>query len=80
MIIRRRILVLAALLGLAWGCGTQRTSFPNQLHAADGTPIRFEDLQAIVTDNQLTDDEKRQQMRDLGIEDEQLIDALLGTS
>ena len=79
MILRRRMLVLAALLGLASGCGAQPASFPNQLRAADGTPVRLEDVQAIVTDDQLTDDEKRQRMRDLGLEDEQLIDALLGT-
>lgn len=81
MIVRRRILVAIALLVLAVGCWTQPSpSFPNLLRAADGTPILLEDVEAIVTDVQLTADEKRQQLRDLGIEDEELIIALLGAS
>lgn len=57
-------------------CGSTATTFPNQLRDADGRPILLDDVQAIVDDD-LADDEKREQLHDLGIEDEELIDALL---
>jgi len=44
---------------------------------AGGETIVAEDVNAIVADPNLSDDEKRAALRDLGIEDEKLIDALL---
>ncbi|RME39049.1 MAG: hypothetical protein D6788_06245 [Planctomycetota bacterium] len=42
-----------------------------------GQPIYLDDVEAIVRNPDLTEDEKRRQLRDLGIQDEKLIDALL---
>ena len=72
-----RVVLLAGLAGLA-GCGSGApTTFPNQLVTADGRAILLDEVKAIVNNNDLTDDEKRAQLRELGIEDEKLIDALL---
>ncbi len=65
-----------AAAGLA-GCGSVATRFPQQLVNSDGQPILLDDVRDIVEDDGLSDDEKRGQIRDLGIEDEELIDALL---
>ena len=68
----------AVLLAGVAGCGSgAQTIFPNQLLDADGQPIVLDDVETIVNDSDLTDDEKRQQLRELGIEDEEVIDALL---
>ena len=72
-----RILRAVLLVGLA-GCGSLApTMFPNQLVGADGRPIVLDDVETIVNDTGLSDDQKREQLRELGIEDEELIDALL---
>ena len=68
------VVLLAGLAGCESGA---TTTFPNQLVAADGPPIVLDDVEAIVNDTDLSDDEKREQLRELGIEDEELIDALL---
>ena len=63
---------------LVAGCGINvTTNFPHRLIGADGQPFVLEDLEEIANDPNLTDDEKREQFRELGIEDEELIDALL---
>lgn len=70
----------AALLGIACSlsaCGVANTNFPNRLIGSHGEEIVLDDVEAIVNDDELTDDEKRDELRDLGIEDELLIDALL---
>ncbi len=62
-----------------FGCGSAAVlDFPARLVGAEGQVIVLEDLEAIATDPNLDDDAKRQQFRDLGIEDEDLISALLG--
>ena len=67
---------LAALF--AWGCGAAiTTEFPNRLIGADGQEIILEDVTAIINEPDLTDDQRRSQLRELGIEDEALIEALL---
>lgn len=59
-------------------CGfPPRTDFPNRLVGADGQEFVLEDLEEIANDPQLTTEQRRQAFRDLGIEDEELIDALL---
>jgi len=71
---------IGVLLGL-WmvGCGTTVPSdFPNRLIGADGQQFEVEDLTQIANDLDLDEAGKRQALRDLGIEDEELIDALLG--
>jgi hypothetical protein len=47
------------------------------LRNADGLTIRLAAIDAILEDEALSDDQKRQQLQDLGIEDELLIDALI---
>ena len=69
--------MLAMPLCLAAGCGSGGVEYANRLIGADGQLFSVEDLEAIANDADLTDDEKRQAFRDLGIEDEKLIDALL---
>jgi len=60
------------------GCGRPpSTDFPNRLVGADGQEITLDDITAITDDPDLSTDEKRQALRDLGIEDEQLIDVFL---
>lgn len=60
------------------GCGTvSNTNYPSALTAPDGNPILFDDVSRIITDEDLSEDEKRDALRELGIEDERLIDALL---
>lgn len=81
---RRMLVAMRPLLGLAIaavvcnGCGVARTDFPNRLIGANGQLFTLEDLEAIANNARLTTDEKREAFRDLGIEDEELIDALLG--
>jgi len=77
---KRSTMLLAGTLSCAAmiGCGNTPQVYPTQLLRADGSPIYVEDLQAIVDDNTLTDDEKAQRIRELGIEDEELIRAILG--
>ena len=75
-ILRNGFLGLA--LSLAAGCGSGApATFPHQLLAADGHAILLDDVKAIVNNDDLTDDDKRAQLRALGIDDEKLIDALL---
>ena len=73
-----KCLLVAALLLLGGSCGTNVATFPAQILGADGTPIYLEELRAIVDDVALSADEQRQGIRDLGIEDEELITAILG--
>ena len=61
------------------GCGSVSPGpFPARLVGADGQLFTVEDLEAIADDSDLTTEEKRESYRALGIEDEVLIDALLG--
>jgi hypothetical protein len=62
----------------ATGCGLNQSSdYPHRLIGADGQLFFLEDLEEIANDPDLTDDEKREQFRELGLEDEKLIEALL---
>jgi len=71
-------IVRAVLLAGLAGCGSGApTTFPHQLVGANGQPIVLDDVESIVNDTSLSEDEKREQLRELGIEDEELIDALL---
>ncbi|MCP4251465.1 MAG: hypothetical protein GY778_30890 [bacterium] len=85
MTLRKRIsrmaapLLLAALL-VAAGCGVlavERTSYPTSVSNADGEPYFVEDVDDILNDALLSPEDKAQALRDLGIEDEDLIEALL---
>ncbi len=74
----RRTLGLAMAAVVFGGCGVAQTDFPQRLIGADGQLFTLDDLEAIANNARLTDEEKREAFRDLGIEDEELIDALLG--
>ena len=50
---------------------------PNRLIGADGQRFVLDDLREIANDDSLTEDEKIDAFRELGIEDEKLIEALL---
>lgn len=66
------------LLALVCGCGaTVQSNFPNALTDPEGQPILFDDVNTILSNTGLTDDEKKDALRDLGIEDEDLIQALV---
>ena len=72
------VTAIALLLAAFAGCGTGiAAEFPNRLLGADGQHFVLEDLRAIAEDPDLSDDQKRQAFRDLGIEEETLIEALL---
>lgn len=73
-----RVRVIAMLLPLLAGCGAELvTPYPDALVGAEGQAIVLEDVEAVTSNPNLTDDQKRERLRDLGIEDEKLIDALL---
>ncbi len=69
--------LVSMVFALPLACRSTVTTFPNQLRDASGNAILLDDVEAIVNDAELTEDEKREQLRELGIEDEELIDALL---
>jgi hypothetical protein len=76
---RANVMVMALALLVGGGCGTAiLRDYPNRVVGADGQRIVLDDIQAIVDDPSLPADEKRRQLRDLGLEDELLIEALLG--
>lgn len=60
------------------GCGAALpSSFPNALTDADGQTILLEAVRDIIDDDTLTETQQREAIRAHGIDDEQLIDALL---
>ncbi len=61
------------------GCGSPPAlDFPNRLIGADGQEIVLEDVLEVTNNSDLSEEEMREQLRALGIEDEELIDALVG--
>ena len=78
MRINMRLAVVALSAFALCGCGVPaRTDFPNALTGPDGEVILFDDVSSILNDLDLSDDEKRDALRVLGLEDERLIDALI---
>ncbi len=76
---KSRVTRIALLAIVICGCGPAVTpDYPHLLVGAEGQLLVLEDLEAIANDPNLDDGQKRDRFRDLGIEDEQLIDALLG--
>ncbi len=76
---RKTIAACLAGVSVALGsCGTSLTAdFATQVVGVDGKPLLLDDLAQIANDASLSVEEKRQAFRDLGVEDEKLIDALL---
>jgi len=73
-----RVLIGGVLTG-AWVLGTPGCGPPteNALLDANGTPIRLTAISRITDDDELTDSEKREKLRELGIQNEALIELLL---
>jgi len=72
---------VVGILALVFLSGCALTAPAVYFHALlgpEGQPILLEEVVDIVGDSDLTDDEKREELRELGIKDEELIDALLG--
>ena len=75
---RHRMVSIALGAIVAGGCGTvASTDFSNRLVGADGQLFVLEDLEEIAKDPDADEEEKRDLFREMGIEDEKLIDALL---
>ncbi len=67
-------------LTMLTGCGVlaaHRTDFAATAETADGNAIFRDQIDAIVENPNLTVDEKGEALRDLGIEDDDLVEALL---
>ncbi|RJP32826.1 MAG: hypothetical protein C4547_13045 [Phycisphaerales bacterium] len=81
MLVRANLRWAAALglVGLS-SCGSGVLTSPLDAHrevGVDGRQFTLDELQAIADDADLTEDQKRKRFRALGIEDVDLIDALL---
>ena len=75
---RISVTIIALTATAMAGCGNSVTAdFPNRLIGADGQRFVLDDLREIANDDSLTEDEKTDAFRELGIEDERLISALL---
>jgi len=77
----RRVMIglLGGLLACA-GCGTftaRPTELANPETGDNGEPLDLDAIRDITTDTNLTDPEKRDALRDMGILDEDLVDALI---
>jgi len=73
---KRVLVVLAGLALLSVGALCQ-PPYRYLLRDLDGQPIEITEVAEITSDPDLSEDEKRQALRDMGIEDELLIDLLL---
>jgi hypothetical protein len=76
-------MIVAVALVVVSGCGVlaaSKSQFANQAETGDGRKLFVEDIEEIVFDDLLDLDQQRQALRNLGIEDEDLIDALLTLS
>jgi hypothetical protein len=72
---RSKIVWLAGLAAVAMmGC---QPPLPDVLVDENGNTIRLSSITPVLANDDLSDDQKRQALRDLGITDEELIDALL---
>ena len=61
------------------GCGVLPWYFANAITDPNGNPVTLSQIFEIASDPDLSADEKRQALRDLGIDDEDVIDLLLST-
>ena len=68
------------LLAIVGGCGVLtavRTLFPEHVTDAQGNPLYLEEVREILDDPDLLDDEKFEALRELGLENEKIIDVLV---
>ena len=74
-----RLVIAALALAAICGCGLvtlERENFPATAIGAEGQRFFYDDIQEIQNDATLSADQRREALRDLGIEDEDLLDAL----
>ena len=69
-------LACAMIAGCGFAIGSSIPSGHREL-GQEGQLLVLGDLEAIANDPELTDDQKRSRLRDLGLRDEDVIDALL---
>jgi len=71
--------LIGGLLAGAWALGTLGCGRPTENVLADvsGNSIRLSAITRITADEELTDSQKRERLRDLGIQDEALIELLI---
>ena len=77
---RRLNAVMAAAIMAMAGCGALPGAAgvcPDRLVDPDGNTLFLDDLQAITEDDSLSDQQKRDRFIELGVEDPDLIDALI---
>lgn len=77
---RRAAWAVAAAMLLSAGCGFEPGGARSQRHrerGGDGQTLVLDDLKAIAADASLTTEEKRRLLREAGLRDEDLIDALI---
>jgi hypothetical protein len=75
-----RLTAILWIAGTLLGCGSSimnPLTVPNRLYGKDGQVLYLDDLEDIANDAGLSDEEKKQAFRELGIEDERLVEALL---
>ncbi|MCG3130229.1 MAG: hypothetical protein FLDDKLPJ_00983 [Phycisphaerae bacterium] len=78
--LRRAAWAAAAAMLLSAGCGFDPDGARNQRHREsgdEGQTLVLDDLKAIAQDASLTTEEKRRLLREAGLGDEDLIDALI---
>ena len=77
---RALLVCVAALFAAAlWaGCGLP-PSFPNELRGIAGQQIHISDINLVMSDPELTDEERLQRLNEMGIVDEDLIDYIFNT-
>ncbi len=66
--------VVAAAIAWFAGCAAP---YPNALRDDSGNEIRFSEISPILFSTTLTEDQKKEALRNLGITDEELINLLL---
>ena len=72
-----RLIGGAMVFCVFWGMPACTGDFSNVLTNANGDAIRLEAIESIVQDSELTTEEKREALRDLGITDEDYIDLVV---
>ena len=71
------VIVAAGLVASVTGC---QPPYLDALVSPTGQQIRADDIVSILNNTDLTEEEQRGSLRDLGITDERLIDALIRAS
>jgi len=72
-----------AMLSCVAGCGTDSAIFRSERYrerGEDGQRLVLDDLVAVLSDAELTDDQKRERLRGMGLRDEDVIQALISAN